>query len=225
MAQCGQQMPNETKLFGDGDHDTAAETLLGWGGRVRGRFVIRESVRPEAERAIGLLRAARLHCVMLTGDRQPRAGVLAAALGLDYQAGLVPEAKLAAIRKLQAAGPVVMVGDGINDAPALAASDAGIALGCGTDISQHTASICLLTSDLARVPWLVHLARRTERTIHWNLIWTFAYNIGGIGLAAAGWLHPVIAAIAMGASSLLVITNSLALARFDCASAAGEARS
>jgi heavy metal translocating P-type ATPase len=215
MAECGQQIPSELVAAQSSADDAAAEALVAWDGLVRARFTFREAVRPEAEATITLLRRLGLHCLMLTGDRQPRAQALAKSLGLDCQAALLPEAKLAAIRALQSAGPVVMVGDGINDAPALAAADAGIALGSGTDISRHSAQICLLTSDLARLPWLIWLARQTQHTIRWNLIWAFGYNIAGIGLAAAGWLHPVVAAIAMGLSSLFVVTNSLSLARLD----------
>jgi heavy metal translocating P-type ATPase len=225
MLERGQQIAPDFLSSDDDGGDDAAETLLAWGGLVRARFVIRETVRPEAEGTIALLRQAGLGCVMLTGDRQPRARALAQSLGLDCQAELLPEAKLLAIRALQTDGPVVMVGDGINDAPALAAADVGIALASGTDISRNSAAVCLLTSDLMRLPWLVRLARQTQRTIHWNLIWAFAYNVAGIGLAAAGWLHPVVAAIAMGISSLLVVTNSLALARFELDGPAMESRS
>jgi cation transport ATPase len=225
MVECGQRIPSELIWPDDCADDGAAETLVAWGGLVRARFVIREAVRPEAEGTIALLHQAGLDCVMLSGDRQPRASALAESLGLDYQAALLPEAKLAAIRTLQAAGPVVMVGDGINDAPALAAADVGIALGSGTDISRHSAGVCLLASDLSRLPWLVRLARQTERTIRWNLFWAFAYNVAGIGLAATGWLHPVVAAIAMGLSSLFVVTNSLSLAGFELDAPAIEARS
>src|SRR5581483_9562416 len=185
---------------------------------------IRETLRPEAETSIVLLRRQGLGCLMLTGDRGPRAQSLAKSLGLDYQAVLLPADKVTAIQKLRSKGPVVMVGDGINDAPALAAADVGIALGSGTDISRDTASICLLTSDVSRLPWLIRLARRTEHAIRWNLAWAFGYNVVGIGLAAAGWLHPVIAAVAMTVSSLLVVANSLSLAHFESDSRAMEVR-
>ena len=104
-----------------------------------------------------------------------------------------------------------------------AAADVGVALGSGADISRDTAGVCLLTSDLSRLPWLIRLARRTEHAIRWNLAWAFGYNVAGVGLAATGWLHPVIAAVAMTVSSLLVVANSLALAHFESDSRSMEA--
>ncbi len=214
MAEWGQKRADAVLLR---EGDAESETFVAWGGQVRGRFLFREQVRAEAETTIRLLGRLGLGCVMLSGDRIVRANALARTLGLEWRAELLPEMKLAVLRELQSRGAVVMVGDGINDAPALAAADVGIALGSGTDISRHSAQICLLTSDLGRLPWLVELARQTQRTIRWNLVWAFGYNVIGIGLAAAGWLHPVVAAIAMGLSSLLVVTNSLALAGSDAA--------
>lgn len=193
--------------------ELASEVYVGWEDRIRGCFWIADQVRPEANQAIAVFKDLGIKCLLLTGDSSLRAVALAETLGLQWQADLLPEAKLAAVRNLAASGPVAMVGDGINDAPALAGADVGIAMAQGTDLAQQTAEICLLSNDLRRLPWLWNLAVQTTRTVRWNLVWAFGYNLVGVGLAAAGWLHPVIAAVAMTGSSLLVVTNSLRLAR------------
>jgi len=218
LAECG------LAPGGDTAPDDETETLIGWEGSVRGRFVAVEKLRSSAAPAVAALRQAGIRSVMLTGDRRERAVSLASRLGLECLAELLPGEKLAVVKRLRAESPpVVMVGDGINDAPALAAADVGIALGSGTDISRHSAGICLLGNDLARLPWLIALSQETVRTVRWNLVWALAYNVAGIGLAAVGCLHPVIAAIAMTASGLLVVANSLALARFGMSAAESPA--
>lgn len=195
----------------------AAEVCVAWEGKIRGRFLIQDRLRPEAEGTIALLRKNGLECTLLTGDKPSRAAELAGSLGLSWQAELLPEEKFAAIRNLArsgTSGSIVMVGDGLNDAPALAGADVGIALADGSDLARHSADVCLLTADLLRLPWLLALARKTVRTIRWNLFWALGYNLVGMGLAAAGWLHPVVAAVAMTGSSVLVVSQSLSLARF-----------
>jgi heavy metal translocating P-type ATPase len=187
-------------------------SAIGWDGQVRGVFVFSETVRSEAPAA--LARCAALGCDVgvLTGDEPPRARVLAEQLGVAVSAGLMPQAKVAALHDARRLlGPVAMVGDGVNDAPALAASDVGIALGCGTDLSRESANVCLLSDDLTGVPWAIELARRSVRIMRQNLFWAFGYNTLGIALAATGWLNPAWAAAAMVVSSLLVVTNSLRL--------------
>jgi heavy metal translocating P-type ATPase len=187
-------------------------SAIGWGGHVRGVFVFAETVRAEAAQA--LTSCERLGCdvEVLTGDEPARAKLLGRQLGVRVAGGLTPEAKVAALAEARRSiGPVAMVGDGVNDAPALAASDVGIALGCGTDLARESALVCILSDDLTRVPWSIDLARRSVRIIRQNLFWAFAYNTVGIALAAAGWLNPAWAAAAMVASSLIVVANSLRL--------------
>jgi heavy metal translocating P-type ATPase len=183
---------------------------VGWGGAVRGVFAFREEVRPEAVAAIESLRQLGLHVAVLTGDSAERGATLARELHVEVHAQLLPEDKVQQLAEARRRwGPVAMVGDGINDAPALVASDVGIALGCGTDLARDSASVCLLGNDLARLAWSIRLARGTVRTIRQNLFWAFIYNFVGVGFACTGRLNPVIAALAMVLSSLLVVTNSL----------------
>ncbi len=187
-------------------------TCIGWGRAVRGVFVFQEVVRHEAREAVARLHGLGLDVALLTGDSSARGAALGRELALPVHAELLPEDKVAALDDARRRiGPVGMVGDGINDAPALAAADVGIALGCGADVARDAAAVCLLGNDLNRVPWAVALARRTVRIIRQNLFWAFAYNVAGIGLACTGRLNPVVAALAMVVSSFLVVANSLRL--------------
>jgi heavy metal translocating P-type ATPase len=188
---------------------------VGWQGRVRGLFAFDEALRDEARQALADCRANGLHVAILTGDHAERVVRLSDELQAPFAGGLLPDDKVAALRRFgREHGAVAMVGDGLNDAPALAAADVGIALGCGADVSRQTADVCLLGNDLRRIAWSVSLARSTVRTIRQNLFWAFAYNLFGIALAATGRLNPVWASAAMLASSVLVIGNSLKLARY-----------
>jgi heavy metal translocating P-type ATPase len=194
------------------------ECLLAIGRNWLGRITFDESIRGEAAATVAALTRAGAEAWLLSGDRESRARQVAEALGMKYRAPLLPEEKLAFVHGRRG---VVMIGDGINDAPALAAADVGVALGCGADVSRWTAAICLLRDDLSDLPWLAALARRTNRIVRWNILWAFGYNAACIPLAASGWLHPAIAAAAMVASSLFVVSGSLTLARPE----AGESRS
>jgi heavy metal translocating P-type ATPase len=188
-------------------------TCIGWNGVVRGVFVLHEQVRPEASEAIAQLRARGLDVGVLTGDHAARGRALGEELGIPVEAGQLPADKVAALGRVQQeVGPVAMVGDGINDAPALAAADVGIAMGCGADVSRESAAVCLLGNDLLRLPWAMDLARQTVRVIRWNLFWAFFYNILGVAFACTGRLNPVLASLAMVVSSFLVVSNSLRLA-------------
>ena len=188
--------------------------LIGWDARVRGLFVFEENWRPSALVVLKFLADQKLDVGVLTGDHAGRGQAIAQQLGVKVKAELLPDQKVAAIEQAKSAiGPVCMVGDGINDSPALAASDVGIALGCGADVSRASASVCLLEDNLGRIPWCIELARRTRRVIRWNLLWAFGYNSVGVACAAFGLLNPALAAFLMVASGTLVTVNSLCLAR------------
>jgi heavy metal translocating P-type ATPase len=189
-------------------------SLIAWDGKARGLFLFDEEWRSSALAVMRWLAHAGLDVSILTGDCAARGQVIAQEFDVIVAAELSPEQKVAAIEQAQRAiGPVCMIGDGINDAAALSASDVGIALACGTDLSRESASICLLGDDLGCIPWTFELARRTRRAIRWNLIWAFGYNGMGVLCAALGWLNPAFAAFLMVASGSLVTVNSLRLGR------------
>ena len=192
--------------------------LVGWDGQVRGMLVVSDTVRASSVAAIDELRRMGLRPMLLTGDNVRAAGTVAAEVGIpaaDVIAHVQPEDKVHVIRDLQAQGRVVaMVGDGVNDAAALAQADLGLALGTGTDVAIEAADLTLVRGELTAVVDAIRLSRRTLATIKGNLFWAFAYNVVLIPVAAAGLLNPLIAGAAMAFSSVFVVTNSLRLRRF-----------
>ncbi|MEZ0285613.1 MAG: heavy metal translocating P-type ATPase, partial [Thermoleophilia bacterium] len=189
---------------------------VAWDGAVRGLVVVADTVRPTSAEAVRLLRGQGLHPVLLTGDNSAAARAVAAEVGVDeVVAEVLPSEKAAVVRRLQREGRVVaVVGDGVNDAPALAHADLGIAVGTGTDVAIEASDLTLVSGDLRGAADAIALSRRTLRTIKGNLFWAFAYNVAALPLAAAGYLDPLIAGAAMALSSLFVIGNSLRLRRF-----------
>ena len=190
--------------------------LIGWDGTVRGAVAVADTVKPSAAAAVAELRGLGLHPILLTGDNEATARAVAAATGIDkVTAGTLPAGKADVIRDLQARGRrVAMVGDGVNDAPALAAAGLGLALGSGTDVAMSAADLILLRDDLRVVADAIRLARGTFRTIRRNLAWAFGYNLAALPLAALGFLNPIVASAAMTLSSVFVVWNSLRLGRF-----------
>ncbi len=183
---------------------------------VLGLLAFGDALKPTAARALARVRALGLHTVLVTGDNRGAAEAVGRALGVqDVRAEVLPEDKAAIIASLRAQlGPVAMVGDGLNDAPALAASDVGLAMGTGTDVAMHAAAITLMRGDPALVADALDLSRRTYGKIRQNLFWAFVYNLVGVPLAAFGMLSPVMAGAAMAFSSLSVVSNALLLRRW-----------
>jgi Cu+-exporting ATPase len=181
-----------------------------------GLLAFGDTAKASARDAIASLRAQGLRTVLVSGDNAGAARAVGQALGVDaVHAEVLPQDKAALVTTLKAGGhTVAMVGDGINDAPALAAADVGIAMSTGTDVAMHAAGITLMRGDPALVADALDLSRRTVAKIRQNLFWAFAYNVVGIPLAALGWLSPVIAGAAMAFSSVSVITNALLLCRW-----------
>ncbi len=192
---------------------------VGWDGRARAVVVVSDTVKESSAAAIEQLRELGLRPVLLTGDNERAARAVAAQVGIDEAdvvAEVLPADKVDVVARLQSEGAVVaMVGDGVNDAAALAQADLGLAMGTGTDVAIEAADLTLVRGDLKAAPDAIRLARATLRTIKGNLFWAFAYNVAAIPLAALGFLNPLIAGAAMAFSSVFVVTNSLRLRRFS----------
>ncbi|MDI5971443.1 heavy metal translocating P-type ATPase [Streptomyces sp. SL13] len=192
---------------------------VAWDGAVRAVLVVADAVKPTSAEAVRRLRALGLRPVLLTGDHEAVARAVAAEVGIDERdvvAGVLPEQKVEVVKRLQGEGrSVAMVGDGVNDAAALAQADLGLAMGTGTDAAIEAGDLTLVRGDLRVAADAIRLSRRTLRIIHSNLFWAFGYNVAALPLAAAGLLNPMIAGAAMAFSSVFVVGNSLRLRRFE----------
>jgi Cu+-exporting ATPase len=211
-------LPDDLRAAKD-DAEAAGRTpiLVGWDGVARAVLVVGDTVKDTSADAIAQFRELGLHPILLTGDNERAARAVAGTVGIDeVVAGVLPEDKVEVIRRLQRDGRIVaMVGDGVNDAAALAQADLGLAMGTGTDAAIEASDITLVRGDLRSAGDAIRLSRRTLGTIKGNLFWAFAYNLAALPLAAAGLLNPMLAGGAMALSSVFVVSNSLRLRRFN----------
>jgi Cu+-exporting ATPase len=200
----------------DAELDGRTVVFTAWDGAIRGALVVSDTIKPTSAEAIRELKSLGLRPVLLTGDNERAARAVAAEVGIaEVIAEVLPADKVATVRRLQAEGRVVaMVGDGVNDAAALAAADLGLAMGTGTDVAIEASDLTLVRGDLRTAADAIRLSRSTLRTIKGNLFWAFAYNVAALPLAALGFLNPLIAGAAMAFSSVFVVSNSLRLRRF-----------
>jgi len=217
LAEWGLTLPDDlARQFEQAEQQGRTVVAAAIDGQVAGAFVVADRVKPSSRQAIADLKALGLTPVLLTGDNARTADAVAAEVGIErVVADVLPEEKSDQVAALQRDGEVVaMVGDGVNDAPALAQADLGLAIGTGTDVAIEASDLTLVSGDLRAAADAIRLARRTLRTIKGNLFWAFAYNVAAIPLAIAGLLNPIVAAAAMAFSSVFVVTNSLRLRRF-----------
>jgi Cu+-exporting ATPase len=209
-------VPEHVMTSVEAEHQHGRTTVLvAWGGKVQAGISLTDTIKPTSADAVRRLRTLGLNAILLTGDNEATARDVATEVGIERViADVMPADKLAMIEKLQGEGHVVaMVGDGVNDAAALTQADLGIAMGTGTDVAIASSDLTLVGDDVRATADAIRLSRKTLTTIKTNLVWAFGYNIAAIPLAAAGYLNPMIAGVAMAASSVLVVTNSLRLLR------------
>jgi Cu+-exporting ATPase len=218
LREWGVEQPAELRAALDGaQQEGKTAVAAAWDGSARAVFVVADTVKPTSAAAIADLKRLGLRPVLLTGDNAHTASAVAAEVGIENViAEVLPADKAAVVRRLQAEGhTVAMVGDGVNDAPALAQADLGLAIGTGTDVAIEASDLTLVSGNLHAAADAIRLARRTLRTIKGNLVWAFAYNIAALPLAASGYLNPLIAGGAMAFSSVFVVSNSLRLRAFS----------